>query len=72
MLHSRWYGNTKGRYLVFNAQSTISVITRARQKNTAHRENKKMGSAVLWLLAFPGGARIFPCIALGLESYHLI
>ena len=40
------------------------------QKQYTPEKNKKLGSAVLWLLVFPEeAARISPCIALGQESY---
>ena len=41
-----------------------------KHENTAHRRRKKKGSAVLWLLAFPGeSSPNFLCVALGQESY---
>ena len=41
-----------------------------KHENTAHRTGKKLGSTLLWLLAFPGeSSSTFPCIALGQDSY---
>ena len=43
-----------------------------KHENTAYRgKNSKLGSAVLWLLAFPGESsqNFFPCISLGQEHY---
>ena len=42
-----------------------------KHENTARRKNKtkKLGSAVLWLLVFPGeSSPNFPCIALGTRT----
>ena len=43
-----------------------------KHENTAHtkKEEKRMGSAILWLLAFPEESSLnFPCTILGQENY---
>ena len=43
------------------------------RKHCTQEEENKLGSAVLWLLAFPGGEASpkFQCITLGQETYRI-
>ena len=51
----------------------VQWIRETRKHCTQEKNTPKLGSAVLWLLAFPGeSSQNFPCIALGQENYRTI
>ena len=78
--HRLWglYSFTTDGYGIFNVRTNLGARltheVEIRHKQVCTRvgldgQKKKMGIAVLWLLAFPGERPNFPWIALQLESY---